>query len=358
MQQATGRTQSRSRICSIALGSLLAIGLSYPAIAQVSTLQQQLAIPLNNGTRQPSREEADRLTALGRTQAHQGQLPEAIQVWQQALQRYQALTDMEAEAVVYGYLATAYFDLGQYRAAEDALRRQVALARYHRDAPAEIDSLNGLGRILAARDGGIPGAAQVYQEAFHLAQRVGSPEGMTLSQDSLGQLALKQGDMDSAKRYLEGALFTSRQAAEPVRTAGAVNTLGDLHRLSGRYSEAWIAYNNAIRLSQNYDDRPNQFRAIDGMIALTLAQRNLAQTETRLRERLTLAQAVKNRHQALLTHQALGRFYDLLGHGEQAKQSYHYAKRLAEEMGNVDQANLLQLWIMGFERAQRAPNHP
>lgn len=72
MQQATGRTQSRSRICSIALGSLLAIGLSYPAIAQVSTLQQQLAIPLNNGTRQPSREEADRLTALGRTQAHQG----------------------------------------------------------------------------------------------------------------------------------------------------------------------------------------------------------------------------------------------------------------------------------------------
>lgn len=358
MRQATGRTQSRRQIWSIVLGGLLAIGVNSPATAQVSTLQQQLAIPLNNGTRMPSRAEADHLTALGRTQANQGQLPEAIQTWQQALQRYQALTDMEAEAAVYGYLATAYFDLGQFRAAEDAVRRQVALARYRRDAQAEIDGLNGLGRILAVRDGGIPGAAQVYQEAFHLAQRVGSPEGMTLSQDSLGQLALLQGDMASAKRYLDGALFTSRQAAEPVRTAGAVNTLGDWHRFQGHYSEAWMAYNNAIRLSQNYGDRANQFRAIDGMIALTLAQRNLAQTQTRLRERLALAQAVNHPRQALLTYQALGRFYDLLGHGEQAKQSYQSAKRLAAAMGNVDQANLLQLWIMGFERAQRAPHNP
>ena len=98
-----------ARLCFSAVvvvtGAIVSLS-SCPASA--ADLNQQLNVHVNNGTRGASRDEADRLLQLGKDQAFDGSLADAVQSWQQALRLYQNLVDRSGEALAYGYLGSAY----------------------------------------------------------------------------------------------------------------------------------------------------------------------------------------------------------------------------------------------------------
>jgi tetratricopeptide (TPR) repeat protein len=101
-------------------------------------LQQQLDIPLNNGSQSPEREQADFLMRLGGQAQRQGNYDKAIANWLQALEIYQQIGDFEGEGLTYDFIGVTYAKMGRYQKAEDALRRRVGVARTRQDFQGQI----------------------------------------------------------------------------------------------------------------------------------------------------------------------------------------------------------------------------
>ncbi len=334
------------RLRAIALGIAVlppfAMGavLSWSNLAIASDLNQQLTVRINNGTYGRSRHTADQLLRVGKTLESDGRLQEAVQSWQTALAIYQELGDREAETITYGYLASAYGKLGQYPALEDALRRQLALARDRQDFETQIYVLNNLGRNLYPRSG-TEGAEQLFVEALTIANSIRSLDGQALSHDSLGLLAFSMGNYERAVAEFEQSLLVSRKAANTRAQATTLNNLGDVYRVTGRYPESMKYYALAFRLADMNRDRPNQYRAIDGMVTAYNVSGSYQQSVEMLNKRLEIAQFQENLRQELISLHALARTYQQAGDYSNAKATYERAIAVARDLQDIDQETIL-----------------
>ena len=78
--------------------------LLYPTRASAASLNEQLNIPVNNGTQGELRDEADRLVRIGGQYEQQGSLEKAIASWQQAVKLYQRIGDVAATGLTYDFI--------------------------------------------------------------------------------------------------------------------------------------------------------------------------------------------------------------------------------------------------------------
>ncbi|MBD2022692.1 tetratricopeptide repeat protein [Leptolyngbya sp. FACHB-36] len=329
--------------CRSALGLVAALLLGAPAIA--ADLTQQFRAPATR-TRSAARDDADRFLQLGKTQELDEFLEDAVQSWQQALQRYQDSGDREGETLVYGYLGSAYVRLGQLSAAEDSFRRQLAISRDRQDQQAQIYALNNLGSLLA-HQGSVSTAAELFQQALTLAQQTRSHTGEALSQNSLGRLAMQSGDRAKALKHYQAALSASRLSDDTRVEATTLNNLGDGYRQND--AEALKAYELAVRLARLNRDRPNQLRAIDGMTAILSRQNRIQPAIDLVNERLDLTQEQENSREILTSLRSLAQLHQRLGNSVEAQQRYQDAIAIARSLNDLQQEQFLltQLALIG-----------
>lgn len=333
------------------LSCILAIGAinSGPTRVSAADLNEQLQIQINNGSRNTTRDEADRLMALGKTQEQDGFLQEAVQSWQQALLMYQNLQDVEAQNLTYSYLGNAYVNLGQYEAAEDIFRRRLALARSRQDYQSQIYALNSLGRILAQR-GSVQAANDLYTEALTLATSINSYGGKAVTLDSLGLLAFGVGNYEQAAQQYQAALTASRRALDPVSEATILNHLGDFYLAQQDLTKAINSYGLAVKITRLNRDRPNQIHAIDGMVSALRLTRNYGLAIDLLNERLELAQSRENLRQELDTLQMLAQVQQEAGKYPDARKTYERAIEVARGLEDSQQESVLLTKLAALNR--------
>lgn len=349
--------QSRLAVALLTLG-LLTLGDSVPRVAIAADLNDQLNIQINNGARNSSRDQADRLIELGKTQELDGALQDAIQSWQQALILYQSLRDAEAENLTYSYLGNAYMALEQYEAAEDIFRRRLALSRSRQDYQGQIYALNSLGRILAQR-GNIQAANELYSEAFNLAATTNSYVGKAVTLNSFGLLAFGVQNYDQALQHYQAALTASRRALDPVVEATTLNHLGDFYLALQDLTKAINYYGLSVKLTRINRDypgggaasqRPNQLHAIDGMVKALRLTRNYGLAVDLLNERLELAQSRENLRQELESLEMMAQVQKEAGRYADARKSYQRAIEIARGLEDSNQESLLLKKLAALNR--------
>ncbi|MEW5856338.1 MAG: tetratricopeptide repeat protein [Cyanobacteriota bacterium] len=311
-----------------------------PSGAKAVSIDQQLSIPLNNGTQGAAREDADRLLRLGAQEEQRGNLAKAIPYWIQALDIYQQLGDRQAIGKTYDYLGLTYARLGRYFEAEDALRRRLAVARDAPDFQGQIYGLNNVGTILLQR-GAVQAASASFSEALRIAQSINSQAGEGLSLSNLGLAAANSGDyLQAIKRYEEALIFR-RRGKDPLGEANTVNNLGDAYLALNQYRDAQISYRGALRLGRQTRDRSTQYRAIDGLLVIYSRLRQYPEAFELLDRRLTLAQESQNLRQELESLRLFAQLYQVSGNPVTARTFYQRAIALARTLGDEQEEALL-----------------
>ena len=107
-------------------------------------ITQQIHRPLNSSVGKSSRNVADRLLRKGRQQLSQGFPEKTLKLSLAALEIYHSLGDLKAQGSAYDLLANTYLQLRDNKNAEDAIRRQLAIARDNQDFQNQIFALNNL----------------------------------------------------------------------------------------------------------------------------------------------------------------------------------------------------------------------
>lgn len=331
----------------------LILGISSGAFSShAADLNQQLDIPLNNGTLSTTREQADDLLRLGKVQAADGFVVQAIQSWQTALKQYQQIGEVPSQALAYRYLGAAYLQLGQVELAEDAFRRQLAIARDRQDLDEQILALNSLGRVLTQR-GSLTSPINLFTEALTLANQIGSPYGQALSHNSLGLLAAGLKDYDRALDHYQQAIEASRRASDPVLEANTLNNQGDGYRARQQFRDAATSYSLALRLAGQHRDRPGQYRAIDGLVASLIPTDGAKTALNLLNQRFQLAQSLEDLPQMLVSQKLLAQLYQNQGDYPRAKQAYQAAIAIARSLQDSQQESLLINRLVSLTQKQR-----
>ena len=318
-------SNSHTVLIAAASLSLLLVDLSPLKAAE---LEQQLDIQPQNATQGAARDVADRWMQLGAESLAVEEYDRAIAAWSEAAKIYAALGDTASLGPAYDNIGVTYAKLGQYRPAEQALRRRIAVARDNRDRPGEVYGLNNLGNVLL-QAGQIVVAKAAFTDALTIAESIQHDAGIGLSLSNLGLVATFENDLDTAVQYLESAAAYRYDAGDVLGEAHTYVTLGDVYRRLDRLSNAIGAYRLALGNAVEAGDHPIQLKAIDGLLAIYLQRQDWADVQAYLEQRSALTLAGPATVQTVITLKFLGDYYAALGDLEAARHAYGQALNLA-----------------------------
>lgn len=294
------------------------------------------------------------------------------------------------DAAAYQSLALALVGMhqnweGEYSTASRLIADGLQIARTHQLMEPLLVSFFYLGVTLIGK-GDYDTALALLDEGLTLAEKVGAEVYCHRLLNSLGWLYIELGDLDPALDF-------NRRCAERARVHGAAETianaeinLGDIHLAQGDLTLAHEYFDSIHRLVQDPATSPwNRFRYSTHLFAslgefwlargdldqaqtfadqslagatriharrhmtkslrlkgdIALARRQWDAAEGWLQQALPLAQAVGNPTQIWKTHLALGRLHSAAKRPEQARQAYHAACQVIDQIkANIQNSTL------------------
>ena len=175
------------------------------------------------------------LAQLGDTLADEKKFPEAIAAYDQAIA--QLRHPQAADWVVFYARGTALERAHEWPRAQADMNRALELS------PDQPFVLNFLGYAMTERDEDLPAAREMIEKALHARPNDGAIV------DSLGWVALRQGDTKEALRLLEKA------AELQPEDASITGHLGDAYWNAGRHLEAEDQWRRALVLKPEADEQ-------------------------------------------------------------------------------------------------------
>jgi tetratricopeptide (TPR) repeat protein len=190
-----------------------------------------------------------------------GEVPRAIDLYEQALAIFQNVGDRGAEATELGSLGNCHSDLGQIHRAVDLHEQALAIfleTGFQQGEAAALGSLGSCCREL----GQLSRAIELQQQSLVIKQAVGDQHGEIVGLANLGECYRDLGQFARAIDYQEQALVIARQVgyryAEALLLVGLADVHGDLAALDravafGRHAtEVADAISNAEAQSDAY----------------------------------------------------------------------------------------------------------
>jgi class 3 adenylate cyclase/tetratricopeptide (TPR) repeat protein len=271
----------------------------------------------------------------------QGEYEQAVPACERAIGMARTLDDYGLEVVATVSLGSAYYCLGSYPKAIEALRRNLVPL----DSPVVGERLGGIGLTFAtsrtslalalAERGEFGEAVARCTEAIQIAEAVGHPYSVTVMYRGMGHLHLRRGDLHQATLVLDHGLEICQGVDSPPLFHALRSALGYAYVLSGRSAEA-------IPLMEEAVERPVLTVTLEGQSlrriwlseAYLLAGRE-ADARAAAQRALGLARRHKERGHEAYTLRLLGEIAareDPLDIGK-AEDHYPQALALAEELG-------------------------
>ncbi|HIK16325.1 MAG TPA: tetratricopeptide repeat protein [Leptolyngbyaceae cyanobacterium M33_DOE_097] len=244
-------------------------------------------------TAQQPKVEADRLLQQGIQQTQSDQFETAIQSLQQALQLYQELKDLQAEATTLMSLGNAH----------------EALARYDP-------------------------AMAYYDQARQIYQKLNDLNGVSDALMALGTTSESLSQYEKAIKYHEQSLALARKVKNRFNEGRSLGNLGTAYLGLGDYETTIKYHKQSLAIKQETNDRLGEGRILSDMGTAYLA---LGDTQTAIslyHDSLRIAWEVDDRRGEAIALRNLGKAYEALGRYDKAVESHKESLAIAQEIGD------------------------
>ncbi|HKV11978.1 MAG TPA: CHAT domain-containing tetratricopeptide repeat protein [Thermoanaerobaculia bacterium] len=249
--------------------------------------------------------EAEAVAALAAVSHRLGKPRQAVELYREAISRWQELGRPERETVSWSDLGLALWEMSELPAADEALARGLDLARRLKLAVHEADLRNNQCLVLHAR-GSVQPALACYREALALYHQLGETREEATVLNNLGYAFYSLGEPQPAEESYRQALAIRRATGDRAGEAQALNNLAVLYRGLGEIDEALRVYGEAREILATLDDRRQEAATLNN---LGVAYNSIGETERArlyLTQSLALRRAVEDRRGEITTLNNLG----------------------------------------------------
>lgn len=237
-----GLNRSGRLICCFLL-TILLVATGWPIVPEILHKQARAQV-------QPSAQTPERRLQQGRNLYQAGQFSQAVTLWQQAASDYEQQGQIFNQALTLNYLSSAYQELGEWSAAENAIHTSLSLLRNQsplnqRELAIFAQALNTYGSLQLAQ-GQTQAALATWMQAETAYEQADNIRGKLGSQINQAQALQSLGQYRRAKQLLEKLVEQlepepdSLLKAESLRSLGiALQTIGDLLRSKEILEQSW-----------------------------------------------------------------------------------------------------------------------
>lgn len=167
------------------------------------------------------------LMLLGGIETARAQYPAAEEYLRRALALSRQRGSRGGEATALFHLAKLDYTRGAYERAQAGFEQALAIQREMRNLPDEIDTLNYLG-LVALNRGELERAQALFEQVRARAEEAGNRRRRAHALVNLGNIAEKRRDLEAAERLWNDALAALRDAGDTRNEIIVLNNLGVL----------------------------------------------------------------------------------------------------------------------------------
>lgn len=186
---------------------------------------------------------------LGLTHNLLGDFASALNSYNQALEIYRALNQVEEQAGVLLNLSRAYLGRGEAETAMEYLNQSLELARQAGLKTSQAAALTQIARVYFSR-GSYNQARKCAQQACHLYHEAENAAGEAEAQVVLGDISLTQKKPERAVDCYQAALAAAQQSAHQKLAVEALLRLGGIYRDKGEADKALPFITQACALAE------------------------------------------------------------------------------------------------------------
>ncbi|MBW4683405.1 MAG: tetratricopeptide repeat protein [Microcoleus vaginatus WJT46-NPBG5] len=264
----------------------------------------------------PQNAEADKLTEQGTQQRQAGQFEAALQSYQEALTIYRLIKDRQGEGLVLANLGNAYNNRREFTKAIEYWQQALEIAQEVKDRETEGKTLSNLG-VAYLNLKNYPQAMEYLQQGLAIAREIKDPQ---LEQQVQEWLQLAQSQSHPQKAEAEALM---QQGYQQLRI--------------GKFEAALQSFQPALMIYQQLQDRGGEGWALR---SLALGYAQLGDTTKSIdyaQQSLELAQNIQDRAGEVQALGSLGTVYFTLGYYAKAidffQQSLKFAREIEDRQG-------------------------
>ncbi len=271
------------------------------------------------------------LNNIGNVHKHQGALAQAIEYGTRALQEFEKLGDKRGIAYCCIRLGETYEQQRNYEKALEYCYRTLKLREELQDNDGIQSIKIRLGIIYSAL-GDYEKALSFHRSVLDMLKASNSRWGTATSLNSIAQIYLKYGRLDTALVTAEACFKVARDFSSKEKLMEASRTLGEIYAAKQDYVRAY-AYSKLAESMKDSVINEQNLRAVANMQALHDVQRRQVQIEMLQKE---------NEKEALIRNSLIGGVLLLIIVAALAVNSYRQKKR-SEEQYKVQNEELIRL---------------
>jgi adenylate cyclase len=192
------------------------------------------------------------LKHIGLAYYAQGNYPEVLAHWDEALKVFVQINDKLGEANLRNNIGAVYFDKGDYVHAVEYYLRSLKLSEELNDTLRIATALMNIGSVYNNDPNTYDKAMEYYNRALKLSQSIQEFEAIGSSAASLGQLHMEMKDYDRGLHYFTLSREAYEKLGDTHNLPYTLAALGKLHAAKGDYGVAIKYEEEAIELATRY----------------------------------------------------------------------------------------------------------
>ncbi len=285
--------------------------------------------------------EAEAVAALAEVTHRLGKRSQAVELYREAVSRWQELKRPEREMMAWNDLGLTLWEMSELPAADEALVRGLDLAHRLGLVYQEADLRHNQCLVLHAW-GGVQPALACYREASALFHQLGERKDEAAALNNLGFASFSLGEPQPAEESYRQALAIRRTIGDRAGEAQALNNLAVLYRSLGEIDEALKAYGEAREILATLDDRRQEAATLNNLGVAYSAIGETERARVYLAQALELRRSVEDRRGEIVTLSNLGLLERMSGEAGKAVSFYSQALAAARATSDVRSEGIIR----------------
>ncbi|MBK1990329.1 tetratricopeptide repeat protein [Sphaerospermopsis aphanizomenoides BCCUSP55] len=228
------------------------LGIAYRSIGEIKKAENFLLDALNliDDDEKLANQKASVFYELAYTSTDLGKIEEAIALYQQSLQLFESIGNVQGKAATLHNLASIYADRGKIEEAITFFHRSLQLKETIGDVQGKAATLHNLASIYADR-GKIDDAIALFQQSLEITEGIGDVQGKAATFHQLGRIYANTGKIEEAITLFQQSLEIDESIGNVQGKAGNLHELGRIYANTGKIEEAIALYQQSLEIKQS-----------------------------------------------------------------------------------------------------------
>jgi len=228
------------------------LGIAYRSRSEYKTAKYYLeqALDLANDDEDFISLKANILYELGWIQDDWGNKKEAIAFYQQSLELWEKIGDVQGKAATLHCLAIIYADQGEVEKAIAFYQQSLELWEKIGDVQGKAATLHCLAGIYA-NQGEVERAIAFYEQSLELKEKIGDVQGKAATLHQLAGIYANQGEVEKAIAFYEQSLELEEKIGNLQEKAATFVMLGQLLAAQGDFDQALNYLQQSLEILQH-----------------------------------------------------------------------------------------------------------